>query len=148
MWLNQQTIDAIRLMAELAARWPQATKAADLAVATGITPMNVQKTVHALARASLIETERGRHGGVRLVRAVDAISVGEIVRAFEPKDCPANFLVASDRDAAISDLLFKAHREFFHPLENATLADLEKPLRRQRVELAAAALARSRSLPA
>ncbi len=149
MWLNQQTLDAIRLMAELAARWPHAAKAADLATATQITPMNVQKTVHALGRAHLIETERGRHGGVRLVRPVDAITIGEIVRAFEPKDCPANFLVGSDRDAAISDLLFRAHRGFFQPLESATLADLEKPLRRQKIARATAeAAARSGDLPA
>jgi Rrf2 family protein len=138
MWLNQQTFDAIRLMAELASRWPQAAKAADLAAATGITPMNVQKTVHALGRTALIETERGRYGGVRLVRPADAITIGEIVRAFEPKDCPANFLVASERDAAISTLLFRAHRGFFHPLEAATLADLEQPLRRQKLAAEAA----------
>lgn len=133
MWLNQQTLDAIRLMAELASRWPQAAKAADLAVATDITPMNVQKTVHALGRTALIETERGRYGGVRLVRPADSITIGEIVRAFEPKDCPANFLVASERDAAISNLIFRAHRGFFQPLEATTLADLEQPLRRQKM---------------
>lgn len=142
MWLNQQTLDAIRLMAEIAARWPNAVKTADLAAATGITPMNVQKTVHALGRAGLIETERGRYGGVRLMRAADAIAVGEIVRAFEPKDCPANFLVASDRDGAISKLMFRAHRGFFAPLEETTLADLEAPLRRQRLASDAAEDAR------
>ena len=133
MWLNQQTLDAIRLMAEIAARWPNAVKAADLAAATGITPMNVQKTAHALGRAGLIETGRGRYGGVRLVRAADAITIGEIVRAFEPKDCPVNFLVASERDTAISNLLFRAHRGFFAPLEETTLANMEEPFRRHRL---------------
>jgi Rrf2 family protein len=139
MWLNQQTLDAIRLMAEIAGRWPNAAKAADLAAATGITPMNVQKTVHALGRAGLIETGRGRYGGVRIVRPADAISVGEIVRVFEPKDCPANFLVASERDSAISSLIFRAHRGFFQPLEETSLADIEAPFRRRRLALAAQA---------
>ena len=58
MWLNQRTVDAIRLMAELSARWPKAVKAAELAAITGITFLNVQKTAHALARAGLIEAER------------------------------------------------------------------------------------------
>lgn len=132
MWLNQQTLDAIRLMVDLASRWPNATKAADLAAATGITPMNVQKTVHALGRSALIETERGRHGGVRLVRTADAITIGEIVRAFEPKDCPANFLMASKRDDPVSMLMFRAHRGFFQPLEATTLADLEQAPGRQK----------------
>jgi len=110
MWLNQRTVDAIRLMAELSARWPKAVKAAELAAITGITFLNVQKTAHALARAGLIEAERGRYGGLRLVRAADEMKVAEIVRAFEPADCP---------------LIFRAHRGFFQPLEETTLADIE-----------------------
>ncbi|MBN9064322.1 MAG: hypothetical protein BGP06_02005 [Rhizobiales bacterium 65-9] len=136
MWLNQQTLDAIRLMVDLASRWPSAAKAAELSLSTGITQTNVQKTVHALGRSTLIETERGRRGGVRLVRPADAITIGEIVRAFEPKDCPANFLMASDRDDPVSTLMFRAHRGFFQPLEATTLADLEKTPKHQRPEAA------------
>ena len=129
MWLNQQTVDAIRIMAELAATWPERVRASDLPEQTGITFMNIQKTVHALGLASLVETHRGRHGGIRLARAPEAISIGEIVRAFEPKDCPVNFLMASTVDAAISGLLFQAHRGFFQPLEATFLADLARPER-------------------
>ncbi|MCA0423751.1 MAG: Rrf2 family transcriptional regulator [Proteobacteria bacterium] len=124
MWLNQRTIDAIRLMLELARLWPDRTRAVDLPESTGITIMNIQKTIHALALAGLLETQRGRSGGVRLARQPAAIDIGEIVRAFEPTDCPVGFFAQSPSDAAISRLLFKAHRGFFQPLEGATLADL------------------------
>lgn len=127
MWLNQQTIDAIRIMAELATRWPRLARASDLVDVTGISFVNIQKTVHALAVARLLETSRGRHGGIRLGRAPDEITVGEIVRAFEPKDCPVSFLMASTVSAGIANLLFKAHRGFFAPLEATTLADLDVP---------------------
>lgn len=127
MWLNQQTLDAIRIMAELATRWPRLTRASDLVDVTGISFVNIQKTVHALALARLLETSRGRYGGIRLARGPDEINIGEIVRAFEPKDCPVNFLVASTVSAGISALLFKAHRGFFQPLEATTLADLDLP---------------------
>ncbi len=127
MWLNQQTIDAVRIMAELVSSWPSRVRASDLPESTGISFVNVQKTVHALAQASLLDTQRGRHGGVRLARNPDAISVGEIVRAFEPKDCPVNFLVASTVDSVISGILFQAHRGFFAPLEATMLSDLGKP---------------------
>lgn len=88
--------------------------------------MNIQKTVHQLGLAQLVETQRGRHGGMRLARAPEAISVGEIVRAFEPTDCPVSFLMGSNLDAAISKLLFQAHRGFFQPLETMTLAQLNR----------------------
>jgi Rrf2 family nitric oxide-sensitive transcriptional repressor len=125
MWLNQRTVDAIRLMAELSARWPHAVKAAELAEATGITFLNVQKTAHALSRAGLLEAERGRYGGLRLVRAADEMKVAEIVRAFEPADCPANFLMTDASSDPIAKLMFRAHRGFFQPLEETTLADIE-----------------------
>lgn len=125
MWLNQRTVDAIRLMAELSARWPNAVKAAELAAITGITFLNVQKTAHALSRAGLLEAERGRYGGLRLVRAADEMKVAEIVRAFEPADCPVNFLMADQSRDPVSNLIFRAHRGFFQPLEETTLADIE-----------------------
>ncbi len=125
MWLNQQTLDAIRIMAELAATWPNLARTSAVAASSGITMMNVQKTVYALGQADLLETVRGRQGGVRLRRAAQQISIGEIVRVFEPKDCPANFLPRAEVDAALSQLMFKAHRGFFQPLETALLSEFD-----------------------
>lgn len=139
MWLNQQTIDAIRIMAELAMRWPHLARASDLVDVTGISFVNIQKTAHALAQSGLIETARGRHGGMRLQRPAEGIHVGEIVRAFEPQDCPVNFLMASTVDSAIASLLFQAHRGFFKPLEEMPLSELGAPGRsdaaRRRLEV-------------
>lgn len=124
MWLNQKTVDAIRIMAALAKVYPDAAKASDLVEPTGITLLNVKKTANLLAQAGLVEATRGRRGGLRIARAADRIGIGEIVRAFEPNDCPVNFLMMSEIDAAISNLLFSAHRGFFSKLEAATLADI------------------------
>jgi Rrf2 family transcriptional regulator, nitric oxide-sensitive transcriptional repressor len=123
MWLNQQTLDAIRIMTELAATWPHLVRTSEVAATSGITMMNVQKTVYALGQADLVETVRGRQGGVRLNRPADRISIGEIVRAFEPKDCPASFLPQAEADRALAQLMFRAHRGFFQPLETAVLSD-------------------------
>jgi Rrf2 family transcriptional regulator, nitric oxide-sensitive transcriptional repressor len=124
MWLNQQTVDAIRIMAELGLTFPRRVRASDLPEPTGITFMNVQKTVHALGVAGLVETQRGRAGGIRLARAPETIAVGEIVRAFEPTDCPVSFLETSVIESNVSRLLFQAHRGFFAPLETTTLDSL------------------------
>ncbi len=124
MWLNQQTLDAIRMMAALAGHWPVFVRAADLSGLTGVSVMNVQKTAHALGVAGLVETARGRRGGLRIARTAETISVGDVVRAFEPKDCPASFLMMSETDDAVSRLLFRAHRGFFGPLEATSLLEL------------------------
>lgn len=124
MWLNQQTLDAIRIMIEVAQRQPALSRASEIAAATGITVMNVQKTVHDLRVAGLLSTLRGRNGGVRLARAAKLISISEIVRALEPADCPASFLPHVAAEARLSKLLFQAHRGFFQPLEAATLSEL------------------------
>jgi Rrf2 family transcriptional regulator, nitric oxide-sensitive transcriptional repressor len=127
MWLNQQTIDAIKIMTELSASWPALAKTSDVAATTHITIMNVQKTVYALGQSGLLETVRGRNGGIRLGRPADRISIGDIVRAFEPKDCPANFLPNATADAAMARLMFKAHRGFFQPLEIVLLSEFNVP---------------------
>lgn len=124
MWLNQRTVDAIRIMTALAVAHPRLTKAALLSERTGITPLNVQKTANILVQAGLIDAVRGPQGGLRLPREPAMLTVGEIARAFEPEDCPVNFLSVTPAEARISTLMFRAHREFFRPLEATTLADL------------------------
>ena len=123
MWLNQQTLDAIKMMSALTRSWPAFVRAADLAPKTGVSLTNIHKTAHVLGQAGLVETVRGPHGGLRLARVASHIAVSEIVRAFEPKDCPANFLMPGAGEA-ISALLFEAHRGFFQPLEAAKLLEL------------------------
>jgi Rrf2 family protein len=131
MWLNQQTLDAIQILATLAEAYPRLLRASDVSSATCITQMNVQKTVHALGNTGLIEAVRGRNGGVRLGRAPETITLAAIVRVFEPKDCPAGFLPWSTTDQRISDVLFRAHRGFFQPLEELTLTALLADVRQR-----------------
>jgi Rrf2 family protein len=138
MWLNRQTFDAIQILANLAGAHPRLQRASDVALATGITPMNVQKTVHALGDTGMIEAVRGRNGGVRLGRAPETITLAAIVRVFEPKDCPVGFLPWSTADQRISEVLFRAHRGFFQPLEELTLAALLADVRPSAVQDAGA----------
>ncbi len=128
MWLNQRTIDGLRVMAGLASRDPHMVKASELAEATTITLMNMQKTVNALGQAGLIHTTRGPRGGMRLAKPADRITISEIVRVFEPTDCPVHFLMMSEIDARIARLVFDAHRGFFRALENKTLLDVSTVL--------------------
>lgn len=124
MWLNQQTLDAIRIMVALARSRPAQLRAAELCERTGITLPNIQKTAHVLGQSGLVTTTRGRNGGLKLDTEPASISIGDIVRVFEPEDCPVAFFNHDATDDPVQALMFRAHRGFFQPLETTTLASL------------------------
>lgn len=89
MRLTEQSRYALRVLAHCGARQPALSKVAEIALATGITEQNIFKLIKTLAKAGLVETSRGPHGGVRLAKPASAIRVGQAIRAVEPrfKEC-------------------------------------------------------------
>jgi len=76
---------ALRLMMYLGLREGERLSTIDdVAAAYGISKAHLMKITNELGRKGLIETIRGRQGGMRLAREASAIRVGEIVRACEP----------------------------------------------------------------
>lgn len=66
------------------ARAPQALRnAADLAQETQIGAPTVSKLLRRLARAGLVESERGAQGGYRLAQAPGSIDVAQVIAAIE-----------------------------------------------------------------
>jgi FeS assembly SUF system regulator len=61
----------------------EACAARDVALRTRIPQPTVSKVLKLLARGGLVVSERGKHGGYRLARAPEAISVADIVDAVE-----------------------------------------------------------------
>ena len=57
--------------------------AADIAAASGIGLPTVSKLLKALARAGLVSSTRGSHGGYRLSRPADQISAASVIDALE-----------------------------------------------------------------
>jgi len=96
------------------------------------------KVVHELGRAGFIETVRGRGGGLRLARALDEISVGEVVRHTEDRMDLVECFDAETSQCriepvcALRGVLEEALDGFLATLDGYSLADLvsrrRKPL--------------------
>lgn len=59
-------------------------RVADIANAFDISHNHLSKVVHNLGSQGFLSTVQGRNGGVRLARPAEDITVGQVVREFEP----------------------------------------------------------------
>jgi Rrf2 family protein len=63
-------------------------RTSELAKQTSIPRNYLSKILHQMAREGLIDSERGRTGGVRLARSPDRITLDEIITPFRPATEP------------------------------------------------------------
>jgi Rrf2 family nitric oxide-sensitive transcriptional repressor len=106
----------------------------EVATAYGISENHLMKVVHHLARAGIVESVRGKGGGIRLARAPEEIRLGEIVRASEG-DAPIVECLSGDPRACritsscrLKGILVNAFEALYDSLDEHTLADLiERP---------------------
>src|SRR4051794_31605249 len=71
------------LMSAIAADPARVHNGQELAARTHVPAPTVAKLLKTLARGGLLESLRGAHGGYRLVRSPERISVAEVIRALE-----------------------------------------------------------------
>ncbi len=101
---------------------------------------HLAKVVQALAHAGVVETVRGRGGGVRLVPDADEFTVGSIVRALEPMTLVECFDSERSRcglqpACRLAPMLDRAVEAFLASLDAHTLGELWSRPRRLRVLL-------------
>ena len=83
MRLNVQTDYALRLLMHLGVNEGRLVTIAKIAKQFGISKNHLMKVANSLGRERLIETVRGRSGGLRLLQPASAICVGDVVRKME-----------------------------------------------------------------
>ena len=83
MRLNAQTDYALRLLMHLAVNDDKLTTIAHIASLFGVSKNHLMKVAHALGQSGLIETVRGRSGGLALARPAKTILIGDVVRIME-----------------------------------------------------------------
>ena len=93
------------------------------------------KVVHNLGINGFISTSRGKHGGIKLARPAEAISVGDVVRHTEPDfdllECfnPETDHCVVTKTCNLKSVLYEARRAFIEVLDRYTLADAAARMR-------------------
>src|SRR5512146_3455114 len=83
MRLNDYTDYTLRVLMYCATHRDRLVTIAELAAHYGVSKNHLMKIVNDLARQGVLETTRGRGGGVRLLREPAQIRVGDVVRGAE-----------------------------------------------------------------
>ena len=101
-----------------------------IAAAYGISENHLMKVVHQLARAGVVESVRGKGGGIRLARSPEDIRIGQIVKASEG-EAPIVECLGEQESACciapvcrLSGVLVHAFDALYAALDEYTLADL------------------------
>ncbi|MCL7999164.1 iron-responsive transcriptional regulator RirA [Brucella sp. 21LCYQ03] len=132
MRLTRQTNYAIRMLMYCAANDGKLSRVPEIARAYGVSELFLFKILQPLVEHKLVETVRGRNGGVRLGRAAKDISLFDVVRVTEE-----NFAMAEcfENDASecplvdscgLNSALREALNAFFGVLMKYSIADLVK----------------------
>lgn len=132
MRLTKQTNYAIRMLMYCAANEGHLSRIPEIAKAYGVSELFLFKILQPLSKAGIVDTVRGRNGGVRLGRPAKDITLFDVVKVTEDSfamaecfengvaDCP---LVDS---CGLNSVLSKALKAFFDVLADYTIDDIVK----------------------
>lgn len=131
MKLTQYSDLGLRMLMYLALRYGNTSTIQEVSVRFVVSKNHMVKISHQLTKSGLIESLRGRNGGVRLARPPESISVEEALFAteddFDLVECfgPDNHCIITDV-CKLSGVLDNAREAFFSVLRQVSLADLVK----------------------
>lgn len=120
----------LRVLMFLAVERDRLATIPEIAAAYGISENHLMKVVHQLARSGVIESVRGKGGGIRLMRDPTEIRLGQIVRTSEGPSAIVECL--SDQPEAckivpacrLAPILVRAFNALYETLDEYSLADL------------------------
>jgi len=131
MKLTQYSDLGLRMLMYLALRSDDSVTIQEVSDRFSISKNHLVKISHQLTKTGLIESSRGRNGGVKLARKPDEITVAAALLAtednFDLVECftESNHCVISDV-CKLSGVFHDARQAFFEVLAETTLADLVK----------------------
>lgn len=130
MRLTRQTNYAVRILMYCAANEGRLSRIPEIAQAYSVSELFLFKILQPLVEAKLVETVRGRNGGVRLGRDAAQITLFDVVRVTEESFSMAECFDSDTADCPLIDscglnaALREALGAFFAVLQKHTIADL------------------------
>ncbi len=131
MQLSKFTDYSLRVLIFLGSKGETRSTIEEIAESYAISKEHLRKVVHHLALSGVVESKRGRGGGLRLARPPAEISIGEVVRQSEENfalvEC---FAPEDEQPCKISGtcrfawMLHEALTAFLEVLDRYTLADI------------------------
>jgi Rrf2 family nitric oxide-sensitive transcriptional repressor len=129
MQLTLFTDYSLRVLLYLSTHRERRVPLAEISAAYGISQHHLVKVVQRLVEEGLVESVRGRGGGLRLGRQPCDINIAAVVRSTEPNLTLVECFDAStnscpiDAACGLKTALARAQNAFFAELEQYTLAD-------------------------
>ncbi len=131
MHLTRFTDYGLRTLVYLALEPERLGVISEIAAAYEISESHMTKVVHRLGQAGLVETLRGRGGGLRLARPASEIGLGQVVRALEPElalvECQAGQFCAIAGMCRLQHICEEAAQAMLGVLDKYKLADVAGP---------------------
>ena len=130
MRLTSYTDYALRSLIFLGLNRDRLVTIQDIADLHGISKNHLMKVVHQLGVSGMVETVRGRNGGLRLRREPADINIGEVVRNTETDfymaECfdPDKVGCAYSASCTLKGVLSAATAAYLKVLDDVTLADM------------------------
>jgi Rrf2 family nitric oxide-sensitive transcriptional repressor len=132
--LSEYTDYTLRVLMYCARHRDRLVTIGELAEQHGLSRNHLMKVVNDLARRRLLETTRGRGGGLRLRAEPETIRIGDVVRLTETDfrlvECfdPATNACTLSPGCRLKHLFDEALAAYLAALDGATLADLTRDL--------------------
>jgi len=130
MRLSEYTDYTLRVLMYCARHRQRLVTISEMAEQHDLSKGHLMKVVNDLARQGLIETTRGRGGGLRLSKEPETIRIGDVVRASETDfrlvECfdPRTNVCVLAPSCHLKHLFHAALQAYFGELDGATLADM------------------------
>jgi Rrf2 family nitric oxide-sensitive transcriptional repressor len=125
MKLTKYTDYALRVLIYLALSNGRQCSIAEIAQSYGVSENHLMKVVQQLAREGLVDSMRGRGGGLRLRKNAEDIRIGAVVRLTEPDmdlaECASCIITGL---CGLTPVFGRATQAFLQVLDEVTLADV------------------------
>lgn len=132
--LSKMTDYGVVVLGQLAGHRNRLLSAPEIAEATGLPGATVSQVLKTLGAAGLVTPHRGARGGYELARAPEAVTVRELVVAFEGPLAVTACVEGAEENCAVEPLCLLAggweqvNSAIRAALDSVTLADILRPI--------------------